>query len=375
MIKSKFVRKILVGWGLMAFLSCNPQESKIQGDRLLPSRLIQLLHDPLERTAREAILLDTSKTEIVYPNLVIGDGSSMKAIHLDVKTLQLISPCGTVVVRDSIYICDRTQRGIFVANTNGIISRLITQTESMREEFLEPSSIDANDKTIVVYDGGKGQVQLYTRFFRYVGSFPARLGVFGSSVSVGGSKLFVQTGPSDSFRVAIHEQQPPFRKTRSVLSIKVSEDDVLMSLNHIFISANKKDELCVGFSSMPYLFVFDSSGKQVTTLELRGHLVSDLYRSPQKKDGSDASFTVVRTFLNGLLMCDDGRILIATGPYIFVVKRENDGYALRRSFKLHHNSKGSDFSMSQWRLNMVGGNLYVSVGSKSMVLRLTLTDD
>ncbi len=117
----------------------------------------------LEKKVPKSIInLEQLPGEVRYPRLVIG-GEDPTAV--DTGSLFLENPISCIVLRDSIYICDRKQNAIIVSTMDGRLVRKIGRAGKASGEFLNPSGISTNGDVVAVYDTQNARVQLFDMHF------------------------------------------------------------------------------------------------------------------------------------------------------------------------------------------------------------------
>lgn len=308
---------------------------------------------------KSVIDLDAIEPETVYPDLVIPSDTLSKE-----GGLFLASPQNLVVIGDSLYISDRMNHGIVVANRDGKLIRLIGREGQGPGEFARPWEIAANDRFILVHDEGNSRVQIFDHAFHYISSIPAFCHPTNGALAASDRRIFVQG--SDTNLVQVYEAREPFRLEYSFMPLVVPPHQQPMAMNSVLIATTRDGPFCIGYQCLPYLFVFDSTGKQFASIEFRGKEVDKLDQPVHKGYKASMGAVWVRIFISGLTILPDNTVLMGiSGGGVLVLTYREGKYSLRKRLQLAE--------VKYWQPHFYhGGALYVSVDYRGLVKRYPL---
>jgi hypothetical protein len=279
------------------------------------------------------INLDQLPGEVRYPRLVIG-GEDPNATSPG--SLFLANPISCIVLRDSIYICDRKQNAIIVSTMDGRLVRKIGRSGRAPGEFWNPAGIATNGDIVAVYDTQNSRVQLFDPRFSYLGSFPASFyPVFVTTLALTKNTIIVHADYGDTLLLKVRELKKPYGLIRSFLPFVVPMRDRASTINEAIFAVNKRGWICAGYVSFPYLFVFDSLGNHLHTIAIEGKTIEDLdTRSTNARvTGNGKAFWRI---INALWFEDDNSIFFGRSSEIYVLRPTKQGYALQRRLSPRH---------------------------------------
>ncbi|MGQ9561285.1 MAG: 6-bladed beta-propeller [Candidatus Oleimicrobiaceae bacterium] len=310
---------------------------------------------------KSVIDLDAIEPETVYPDLVIPSDTLSKE-----GGLFLASPQNLVVIGDSLYISDRMNHGIVVANRQGKLIRLIGREGQGPGEFARPWEIAANDRFILVHDAGNSRVQIFDHAFHYISSIPATCLANNGALAASERRIFIHGSHSDTNLVHVYEAREPFRLEYSFMPLVVPLGQQPMAMNSVMIATTREGPFCIGYQSLPYLFVFDSTGRQFASIEFRGKEVDELDQPVPKRYKASMGAVWVRMFIGGLTILRDNTVLMGiSGGGVLVLTYREGKYSLRKRLQLAE--------VKYWNPHFYhGGALYVSVDYRGMVKRYPL---
>jgi len=342
---------------LLAALALAPEWALGQARRSIAD-YAKILKPYIEGAPKSIIDLDAAKVDTLYPDLVIPSDTAAGA-----KGLFLASPQAMVVMGDSLYICDRLNHCIIVADMRGRLVRAIGRKGQGPGEFVEPVQIAANERYVLVYDHNL-RVQVFDHSFHYLSSIPSSYLHLGpkNSLSATREHIFLCADPGDTARVLAYRAEPPFRLVRAFMPRLVPVGGQPLAMNDVTLSASSSGTLCVAYMCLPWIFVFDSRGRQTATIEFRGRPVAKLEEKIDARKYGAPAAALVRRFFALVLALPDNSILADVVPPtkgarhrpVAVLRLRSGGYRLSRLLVLAEMDSFIGLCYSE-------GNLYAAV--------------
>jgi hypothetical protein len=324
--------------------------------------------DDLINTAPKSVIdLDQMEGETIYPSLVIG-GDTVE-VEAGAKEVFLAQPVASIVMNDSIYICDFQQNVIIVADSNGRLIRKIGRAGQAPGEFIRPAYIAKNEKLVLVSDLGNARAQIFDHTFSYITSIPAASPPT-PSIAISNVHLFMHSAAlQDSHLVEVYEARLPFQRLYTFVPRIIPYGQQPSAMNILNLAINKTGDLCLGYMPLPYLFVFDAAGRQYATIEFNGKTV-ELLDKPLRVRTSGG--IPVRPFISGLAVLDDQSIVLGNLSVLYLLKRQANGnFILRRKLNLHysnHKMEPEDEDIPIYSIFVDKNKLYINPGVKTWVL-------
>jgi len=347
---------------LSSVAGCSKKRSEVPTILSVAKNLTELI----DRAPKSIINLDELEGETIYPSLVIGGDSVNTSSNS--KGLFLANPVGCVAINDTIYICDRLNNAVIVADSKGNLIRKIGRAGKAPGEFLEPWYIAKSDSLMIVHDFGNARVQIFSHAFEYISSIPAAF--FGlSSIAATNNHLFIHgNAGDDSNLVKVYEARKPFRLQYSLMPLVIPLGQQPMAMNAVKFAANRNGSLSVGYKGLPYIFVFDSLGRQYATIEFKGKAVENLDKPiPKDVKTSGGAGSIIRRFIQALFMLEDRTIILGLSPNnLYIIRFDGSKYVLQQRLNLRY--PDNDIVEIWNSVFLDRNNLYVCEASKATVL-------
>ncbi len=326
---------VLMVCGLV--VGCSRQEQP----RRSVAEYAKKLRPLIEAVPKSVIDLDAVEPDTIYPDMVIPRDTVARE-----GGLYLASPEGLVVMGDSLYISDRLNHCVVVADMQGNLVRTIGRQGRGPGEFIQPWEMAANERLVCVRDIGNGRVQVFDHAFRLQGSVPSRYGPSYGGVAASERKLFVYHHGEGTL-VNVHEARPPFKLEYSFAPLVVPEGQQPTAMNVVVLASSSEGCLCLGYICLPYLFVFDSTGRQFASIEFRGKEVARLDEPLGQKVYGAPPGALVRSFVSGLRILPGRTVLVAIlvdrDPHLLVLAYQDNKYWLRKRFRLADSRYGESY--------------------------------
>ncbi len=244
------------------------------------------------------------------------------------KTEMFLASASSSCVRGTqLLICDRLNDCIFVADSEGTILRKIGRHGKGPGEFIGPVHIACNTNFCFVYDLGNGRIQILDREFDYVSSIPAVYNFLSGCLAASRDQVYIHGSYADTLLLKRYSSISPFDLVSVSIPLLVPRTERSQAYNSVKFSANEDGWLCIGYTGLPYLFVFDPQGIQRSTIELQGKGVEQLKEHP---NGLKASGAMMKIFIAGISVFQDGSVVFSDGHRIFVLENSNGTYRLKR---------------------------------------------
>lgn len=337
--------------------------SKKRGDqRPSISQIAGSLKEIINAAPKSIVDLDALPAEPIYPELIMGG----ETVAVGKGKLFLAYPTTCVAEGDSLYISDKANNAIIVADEKGNLIRKIGRLGRGPGEFSDPWQIGAiGDKGFAVCDARNGRLQIFDRQFRYVASLPTEFApVFTAAAAGDGQRLFVHGNFHDSVLIHVYKAEKPFEHLFSLLPASHLPHDY----KNARFAVNKHGWLCAGYTALPYLFVFDSLLHQRSTIELKGKPVDELNEPPPRRLRTPSGRAPVRMFIFGLSLLEDGTIILAAGGGdLYFLCEEGGKYYLLKHFHIAFDDK-----LYVSAIDCSRDRLYVTLAYKPIVLKLRL---
>lgn len=139
-----------------------------------------------------------------------------------------------------------------------------------------------------------------------------------------------------------------------------------MAMNRVLIATTREGPFCIGYKHLPYLFVFDSTGKQFASIEFRGKEVDELDQPVPKRYKDPRGAVWVRMSTGGLTILPGSTVLMGiAGGGVLVLTYGEGRYSLRKRLQL----AGVKYLEAHF---YHAGALYVSMDYRGLVKRYPL---
>lgn len=276
---------------------------------------------------KSVVDIDEMKDDDSAVMRVIGRDFSEENLRTDLFLGAASSSC---VVGDFLYICDRLNDCITIADSNGTLLKRIGRHGKAPGEFISPVNIAARNEAIFVYEFGNTRIQIFDARFKYLSSIPAAYNFLTGSLSASRDMIYVHGSFSDTVLLKAYETTPPFAFKYSLMPLLTPRTGKSLAFNAVKFSANEEGYLCVGYTALPYLFIFDPQRNQKATIEFTGKSVEGLLEAPK---GLTTSGMPVRIFIGGLSLLPDGRVIFSEGKRVLLLENRKGNYVLTRTFK------------------------------------------
>ncbi len=316
--------------------------------------------------------LDALEGSVVYPDLIIGE-QEFASTQLQ-SDLFLAAPTACVVVGDSVYICDRLNNSIVVADKKGQIIRRVGRAGKGPGEFLEPYHIASNGEFFFIYDFGNARVQIFTTTFKYTYSIPAAFPMFGTTIAANRRLLLIHGSLDHPDLVKAYVPREPFTQVGSFFQRQTSVDRSSGGKTMVKFAVNGKGDICVGYFGSPNLYLYDSSFTYIAEIQFRGKPVDD-YLKPLPKGLTSPGGNPTKQFINGLALLDDGSILLAVRSDIFIIAPTTKGFEVKKRLLLRFKDRtrnAAEENVPIWSIAVSGEQVYVCPKMLPMVFRFSL---
>lgn len=309
------------------------------------------LSSTIESAPKSVVDLDNTEGKTIEPSLILGASEAEEGANA--HSLFLASPLACIVLNDSLYICDRLNNGIIVADTNGRLIRTLGRLGKGPGEFQEPRDIIRNRDKIYVYDSGNSRVQIFSNRFVYLRSILAFLRI-NETMGATEKYLFIPGAPGDSGAVRVFEASEPWRFMQFFMPTLVPPGQQPLVMNTVRVATNSEGFVAAGYNHLPYVFIFDPELKLSATLQFVGKAVRKLSEPVPGLDSPGRA--PMWNFIGCLIMLSDRSIILGTEWTIYHIKLTGSNYIVKRRFELQRGKTKQELSKTVMRNAYLSGN-------------------
>jgi len=318
--------------------SCSHNNNNPQGTDYSDEALAKV-HTMIEGVPQSVIDLDSMEFDSLSPALIIGELDTKHPIdENEFEGLFLAAPVDCITIGDSLYIVDRIQSSIVVADNTGELVEMIGREGQAPGEFIMPLSITKNDRYVFVADVQNRRIQIFDHAFNYIISLPASFSGLGTGMAANDDKLYYAKFGSVNHLIVIHQSKPPFDALESIFPLIVPIDNPRTALNSTTKSANNAGYISIAYRGLPYIFINNTNGKLIRSIRLEGDNINLLlgHRGPPRAETRGG--IPIRIILTSLHLSNNNTIIASSGSNLFILGTDADGdYILKRKLKLYDN--------------------------------------
>lgn len=285
---------------------------------------------------KSVIVLDEIAGVSIRPSFVLGVSEGHQQSNSTV-----VSPNACTALGDSIYICDKLEHNIVVVDSVGRLIGGMPLSVRTGERFPEAFDITSNSAFLCVAFVNS-TVGVFSHELEFVGSITANYVPLWNKIAATEKYIFIPSDFEDNEAIKVYEGNRPWRYIRGFMPKLIKKGNEPrhltkepISLNKVQIAVNASGHVAVGYSVLPFVFVFDSTLKQYATLEFRGKDVDNLKNVPPPYvAGIGPRMT---TFLCSLFLLRNGSVVLITGTSVYHIQLDQGKYALKHRFDLRSN--------------------------------------
>ena len=186
-------------------------------------------------------------------------------------SMVLTHPFMFVIARDSLYFAN-FRNAIYAAGFDGVLRRQIGRRGRAPGEFNQLSDFGFSGSHFFVGDASR--IQVLSSSFEYVAAIAPQKGAIvpGKGMVVAANRLYTQCARGLDFRVCPFSTEPPFEKAPPFLPALGITNPSLDGIEFGVTSDGQR--VFVGYTGLPYVFVFDENHEHLHTIRLVGEPVN-----------------------------------------------------------------------------------------------------
>lgn len=221
--------------------------------------------------------IDRFSAESIEARIIIDPNKD-----IDKNKYFLASTYSMIVHKDSLFMLDFKQNAILISNFDGKIIKSIGREGRGPVEFKNPQFISENKNYFFVYDLGNGRIQIFNKKFKYLKSLPTSFFCNGRNLAANNDFLILNEKLTVPFDITSYSLKDlSLRKSNFIKQEFVFETDLKKGnmLYGMVIDASTEKYITAVTSMLPYIFVFDNTGKPIYSIKYKSKQNNENMRS------------------------------------------------------------------------------------------------
>jgi len=246
---------------------------------------------------------------------------------------------GMTMAGDYLYIGDQRHNEIWVMDKLGKWIRKKGGEGSGPGEFRGLTGVYSNSRYIYSMDIGNQRINVYNHQLLYKNSIDASIIWPFNDMSVDDSYLYLPEERSHEKMIEIREAVTPYRKKNSAIPRLIPQGMQPIVYNKYKITSGHHELIVFGYSSLPFVFIFDKNFNQLLTIVLESDIYHD-FDNPSVKPVASLGNEIhsFSQYFEGLFLMEDGSLFIAKQPYLFSLKWNGNKFDFERSWRFTYQS-------------------------------------